>query len=83
MCSNLLPIIFLIAGALVDVLRAKNGPLTAEEVCSLFWQTCKAVQALHSLDEPLVHRDLKIENLLLTHDGMLKLCDFGSATTQS
>ena len=66
----------------MDILRARNSPLTAEEVGCIFWQTCKAVQALHSLDEPLVHRDLKIENLLLTSDGVVKLCDFGSATAR-
>lgn len=37
---------------------------------------------MHSLPEPIIHRDLKIENLLISNDGIIKLCDFGSATLQ-
>lgn len=37
---------------------------------------------MHSLPEPIIHRDLKIENLLISNDSTIKLCDFGSATTQ-
>lgn len=69
-------------GTMLDALRIRNTPLSPEEITSVFWQTCKAVQALHSQEQPIIHRDLKIENLLLTADGIMKLCDFGSATTQ-
>ena len=36
---------------------------------------------MHHLSPPLMHRDLKVENILLASPSCYKLCDFGSATT--
>mmetsp|Transcript_61677 Transcript_61677/g.72072 ORF Transcript_61677/g.72072 Transcript_61677/m.72072 type:complete len:961 (+) Transcript_61677:710-3592(+) len=45
-----------------------------------FGQICNAVSYLHAQKPPIVHRDLKLENFLLTQSGSIyKLCDFGSA----
>jgi serine/threonine protein kinase len=35
---------------------------------------------MHNLQPPLLHRDLKIENILQATQNTFKLCDFGSAT---
>ncbi|KAL1122210.1 hypothetical protein AAG570_003615 [Ranatra chinensis] len=69
-------------GSLVEVLQRRSGAFPPEVVCKIMWQTCKAVQHMHSQSPPIIHRDLKIENLLLTTEGKIKLCDFGSATSQ-
>lgn len=51
-------------------------------VLQIFYQTCRAVQHLHHQQPPIVHRDLKLENLLLSAAHTVKLCDFGSCTTE-
>ena len=51
-------------------------------VLQVFYQTCRAVQHLHRQQPPIVHRDLKLENLLLSTAHTVKLCDFGSCTTE-
>ncbi|KAM5338996.1 cyclin-G-associated kinase isoform 2-T2 [Glossophaga mutica] len=72
-------------GQLVEFLKKSEsrGPLSCDAVLKIFYQTCRAVQHLHRQKPPITHRDLKVENLLLSNQGTIKLCDFGSATTVS
>ncbi|XP_022410606.1 cyclin-G-associated kinase isoform X2 [Delphinapterus leucas] len=72
-------------GQLVDFLKRieSKGPLSCDTVLKIFYQTCRAVQHMHRQKPPIIHRDLKVENLLLSNQGTIKLCDFGSATTIS
>ncbi|XP_065208791.1 cyclin-G-associated kinase [Planococcus citri] len=68
-------------GTLVDIVASKSAVLTVDVISILYYQVCLAVQHLHQQNPPIIHRDLKLENFLLGEDGKLKLCDFGSATT--
>ncbi|XP_051525991.1 AP2-associated protein kinase 1-like isoform X5 [Myxocyprinus asiaticus] len=53
------------------------------EVLQIFCDTCEAVARLHQCKTPIIHRDLKVENILLHDRGHYVLCDFGSATNRS
>ena len=65
---------------LADHLRV-HGPLGCNELLSILWQICSALECAH--DSGLVHRDVKPSNIFLTRtpDGerLVKLLDFGLA----
>ncbi|XP_071209258.1 AP2-associated protein kinase 1-like isoform X10 [Salvelinus alpinus] len=61
--------------------RLQTG-FTEAEVLQIFCDTCEAVARLHQCKMPIIHRDLKVENILLHDRGHYVLCDFGSATNR-
>ncbi|KAJ2122561.1 Ark- serine/threonine protein kinase [Coemansia sp. RSA 720] len=68
-----------------DVLSLMNTNLKTglEEaaILHIFCDVCKAVAHMHYQHEPLLHRDLKVENILTVDGPAYKLCDFGSTTS--
>lgn len=60
-----------------SVLDRMKHPYSQSEIKSLMQQLLRGVQHLH--DNWILHRDLKTSNLLLTNNGILKICDFGLA----
>ncbi|KZT25853.1 Pkinase-domain-containing protein [Neolentinus lepideus HHB14362 ss-1] len=61
-------------GELFDYL-AEKGRLNEDETRIIFGQLCLAVAYIH--DRGIVHRDLKLENVLLDERCRVKLGDFG------
>lgn len=63
-------------GDLLNYLRRRRS--LDEPIAKLFmFQIIRALGYLHEKD--IVHRDIKLENILLTNLGEIKLCDFGVA----
>lgn len=65
---------------LEGLLERRGGKLPLNEVVALLEATLSVLSAAH--ERGIVHRDLKPENLFLTHDGELKVLDFGLARLQ-
>ena len=61
--------------------RLSEGPLPVPEAADYALQIAQGLTAAH--DRLIVHRDLKPENLFLTHDGRVKILDFGVAKLQT
>ncbi|KAI9720871.1 MAG: hypothetical protein M1812_002710 [Candelaria pacifica] len=70
-------------GGLIDFMNTRlQNRLTEPEILKIFSDVAEGVACMHYLKPPLLHRDLKVENILISSTGSsrrYKLCDFGSS----
>ncbi|KAF9235656.1 kinase-like domain-containing protein [Melanogaster broomeanus] len=65
------------AGSLFDILTRDGTPaLPHDDAGMLFRQVVRGVRYLHE-SSGYVHRDIKLENVLVDEMGVCKICDFG------
>lgn len=58
--------------------RRSKKFMDEKEAFIYFFQTALGVEYLHNHN--IIHRDLKLDNLLLSSRGNIKICDFGWST---
>ena len=62
---------------------AKDQAFTEEEVIRIGLQLCDQLHALHGMTPPVIHRDIKPQNVVLRPDGTAVLIDFGIARVRT
>lgn len=58
---------------------AKENELDEQEIIKICIQLCDILAFLHHRDEPIIHRDIKPQNVIVRPDGSLALIDFDIA----
>ncbi len=64
---------------LASRLRAQRGPFPVEQVIRWADQVLDALEYLHGHEPPIIHRDIKPQNLKVTARGEVRVLDFGLA----
>ena len=70
-----------IKGMNLEEYRERNPLLTVREILELSIRICDIVARLHSQDPPMIHRDIKPQNLIIDYHGRMHLIDFETTRT--
>src|SRR5260370_14690351 len=70
---------FIDGSTLEDLLDRNGHPFSERRVLGWARQLCDVLEYLHSQQPPVIFRDMKPGNVMLSRSGRIKLIDFGIA----
>ncbi|MCB0211056.1 MAG: protein kinase [Anaerolineae bacterium] len=70
---------FIAGEDLWEIIQKQGQPLDERQALTYMVQVCKAVSYLHRQAPPIIHRDIKPQNIKITPDNQAVLVDFGIA----
>jgi serine/threonine-protein kinase len=62
---------------LAEIMRAQGRPFAQAEALPIVLEICEALRFLHSQKPPILHRDIKPQNIIMSPSGRAVLVDFG------
>ncbi len=66
-----------VEGESLHSILAREGPLPFKKIAHYAYQIAAGLSAIH--EKGVVHRDIKLENIVITKEGLAKIADFGVA----
>ena len=78
--NTLIVIEELVQGRTLEEILGDDGePLSFQEKIRILTELCDGLSFLHNAQPPIIHRDLKASNIMLTEDGVVKIIDYDAA----
>ena len=68
-----------VPGSSLETVINDFGPFNDDDAVKVGIQICEVLEYLHDQDPPIIYRDLKPSNLMLTPEGQIVFIDFGIA----
>jgi serine/threonine protein kinase len=75
--NNLYLVEEFVNGVTLHQMIERNSPIGLSTLCKISLELCNILNYLHSFNPPIIYRDLKPSNIIITEENQVKLIDFG------